>query len=97
LLRLITSHDPASHLKPPFPTQKGSFQISYPDRSQSLTGGKSNTLIHVHRYVLIIDYYLFHLHVDEFQSTIWISIRFQGFAPIHIIATLCFATLVTHR
>ncbi len=48
--------------------------------SRGLTGGVYKAQEHIHRGMLIRDYYRFRLHVGEFQPTIRTKDGFLGFA-----------------
>ena len=55
---------------------------------RGLTGGVYKAQEHIHRGVLIRDYYRFRLHVGEFQPTIRTKDGFLGFAPPCSLASL---------
>jgi len=59
--------------------------------SRGLTGGVYKAQEHIHRGMLIRDYYRFRLHVGELQPTIRTKDGFLGFAPPRGLASLCTA------
>ena len=59
--------------------------------SRGLSGGVYKAQEHIHRGVLIRDYYRFRLHVGELQPTIRTKDGFLGFAPPLGLASLCTA------
>ena len=60
--------------------------------SRGLTGGVYKAQEHIHRGMLIRDYYRFRLHAGELQPAIRTRDDFLGFAPPCGLASLC----ITH-
>ena len=66
-------------------TQQGSSEAC----SVGLTGGVCKRQGHIHRNVLISDYYGFRCHEDELQSSIYTEVGFRGLASLFRVASLC--------
>ena len=54
-----------------------------------MTGDVYKAQVQIHRAILIHDYWQFHLHEVELQTSIRTTIGFKGLAPPRGLATLC--------
>jgi len=52
--------------------------------SPSVMGGVCKIWLLIHRNILFYDYWRFHLHVSEFQETIWTEMIFRDLLQIKL-------------